>query len=528
VSVGKGKPFETTDSSRPVKVKCADEPPACKDAVCFRSPDYYLNNAWNGLPRGEVWIAGTPAPVSTRDVWAVVRALKGGDSAIRQFNRQYVAAQLTLLAKKNADQTAMRSRLSCSGVNFAPLQLANGENLSPGSSLKDLFEATEWAARNGRAGDWRELAGVLDQLVGNDPNGGCLLGEESSFRKTVRNSLDRALTETMNEYNVPGAVVGVWVPGEGEWVTARGVSDLATGEPMRLDNHFRIGSNTKPFTVTALLELADGPRPKLKLDDPVSKYLSFVPNGNNITLRMLADMTSGLANYTEDDDFVKTLLSNPQRVWRPRELVNVGLALKVHFLPGEGLYYSNTNTVLLGMIIERVTGQSINEVFTRRIFNPLGLSNTIWPIDSAMPRPYSHGYTKQTLDGQQADATHWNPSWGYTAGQLISDLGDMKIWAKALGTGTLLSPEMQAERLASLKLPPLTTRSYGLGITQENGWLGHTGSLPGYTTSVYYLPSKRATIVVLTNSDISSDDVRPSAAIFKALAAIVAPENVPD
>ena len=224
----------------------------------------------------------------------------------------------------------------------------------------------------------------------------------------------------------------------------------------------------------------------------------------------------------------KRWLRQPQRVWRPRELVNVGLALKVHFLPGEGLYYSNTNTVLLGMIIERVAGQSINEVFTKRIFNPLGLSNTIWPTDSAMPRPYSHGYTKQTLDGQQADATHWNPSWGYTAGQLISDLGDMKIWAKALGTGTLLSPEMQAERLASLKLPPLTTRSYGLGITQENGWLGHTGSLPGYTTSVYYLPSKRATIVVLTNSDISSDDVRPSAAIFKALAGIVAPENAPN
>ena len=180
-------------------------------------------------------------------------------------------------------------------------------------------------------------------------------------------------------------------------------------------------------------------------------------------------------------------------------------------------------------VIEQVTGEGINEVFTKHIFKPLGLRHTSWPTTAALPAPYAHGYTEQTLDGKQADATNWNPSWGFTAGELISDLNDMKIYAQALGTGSLLSPQMQAERLQWVQFPPLTppTNSYGLSIAYDNGWVGHTGSLPGYTTTAYYLPAKKATIVVLTNSDISVEGVGPSAAIFKALAVIATPGHKP-
>ena len=120
----------------------------------------------------------------------------------------------------------------------------------------------------------------------------------------MQDQLDAALTETMTRLNIPGAVVGIWVPGEGEWVSLRGTSNLATGEPMQLSDHFRIGSNTKVFTNELILQLADGPQPKLRLDDPVSKYLDFVPNGDQITLRMLGNMTSGLYSYTWDDKLV--------------------------------------------------------------------------------------------------------------------------------------------------------------------------------------------------------------------------------
>lgn len=350
---------------------------------------------------------------------------------------------------------------------------------------------------------------------------------EPPFPAAKRAALDAALTKTLADYRIPGAVVGLWIPGEGTYVVTRGVSDLATGKAMQRNDHFRIGSNTKTFTVTVLLQLAD--EKKVGLDDPVSKYVSFVPNGQNITLRMLANMTSGLFNYTEDDAWVTKAFSDPQRVWTPRELVDVGIGHPPDFAPGTGWHYSNTNTVLLGMIIEQVSGKAIQEVYAERLFKPLGLRNTSWPTTSAMPAPYAHGITEQTLDGKQADATNRNPSWAFTAGQLISTVDDLKVWAKSYTTGSLLSPEMQKQRLTYVTFPPNTDqKKYGLGIGNDRGWLGHTGELPGYNTGAYYLPEKDATFVILVNSDIATNGVNPMPALFKALAKIVTPDNVPE
>jgi D-alanyl-D-alanine carboxypeptidase len=347
------------------------------------------------------------------------------------------------------------------------------------------------------------------------------------FPMDRRMAIERALDDAWRASKAPGVVVGIWIPGEGSFVVAKGVGDIATGQPMRVDDHFRIGSITKTFTVTVLLQLAD--EKKLGLDDPVSKYLSFVPNGQNVTLRMLANMTSGLASYTEDDAWVKIAFSNFQRVWTPRELVDVGLAQKPNFAPGTGWHYSNTNTVLLGMVIEQVTGQRIADVFTAKIFKPLGLTNTVWPTSSALPTPYAHGITVQTLDDSQADATNRNPSWAFTAGELISTMEDLKRWVESYATGSLLSPEMQKQRLTYVTLPPNTAvRKYGLGVGSDHGWLGHTGELPGYNTGAYYLPSMKATIVMMVNSDIPANGVNPVAAIFKSLTKVVSPGNVPE
>jgi D-alanyl-D-alanine carboxypeptidase len=350
---------------------------------------------------------------------------------------------------------------------------------------------------------------------------------EPSFPAATRAALDDALTTTMANRKVPGVVVGLWIPGEGTYVVTRGVSDPATGKPMQRNDHFRIGSVTKTFTVTVLLQLAD--EKKLGLDDPVSKYLSFVPNGQNISLRMLANMTSGLFSYTEDYAWVTTAFSDFQQIWTPRQLVDVGIGHPPNFAPGTGWHYSNTNTVLLGMIIEQVSGKAIQEVYAERLFKPLGLQNTSWPTTSAMPAPYAHGITEQTLDGKQADATHRNPSWAFTAGQLISTVDDLKVWAKSYTTGTLLSPEMQKQRLTYVTFPPNTDqKKYGLGIGSDRGWLGHTGELPGYNTGAYYLPEKDATFVIMVNSDIATDGVNPVPAFFTALAKVVTPDNVPE
>ena len=497
--------------------------------LCFRAPEFYRNDLGR-LPAGAVIIPGVNfnSPVGTTNAATMRLALQGGDSAQQSFVARFVAAQLSLLAAPGAAPGALRSSLGCHGLEFAPERLSDGTTLGPGSTLGELFAQSRRAAHGGSAADVRTLADILGRLTGDDSLGRCGAGAVLSFSPAVQQALDEALTRTMAEYNVPGAIAGVWIPGEGSWAAARGVSDLATGEPMRLENHWRVASLTKTFTVTAILQLADGPQPRLRLDDPVSKYLDFVPNGDRITIRMLANMTAGLFNYPGDEQFVLDFLANPQRSWAPRELADAGLRNPTLFAPGEGWNYSNTNIVLLGLVVEQVTSQKIQDFYAERIFGPLGLRHTSWPTTTELPAPYARGYSNVSLDGSRVDATNWHPSFAYSAGQLISDLADLKIWAKALATGTLLSPAMQAERLIPVTFPPNTaTENYRLGIGYDNGWLGHGGTFPGYNTTVFYLPEMDATIIVMTNTETRVDREGPAAAVFKALARIVTPGNVP-
>jgi D-alanyl-D-alanine carboxypeptidase len=371
--------------------------------------------------------------------------------------------------------------------------------------------------------------------------GGCGGGSNEvalqPFPEATRAQLDAALNKTRTALNIPGVIVSLYIPGEGFWETSVGVEDKQTQKAMLAGMHTRIGSITKTFTVTAILLLADDKR--LQLDDKISKYLDFVPNGDNITLRQMANMTSGLYSYTKDDDWVRNMYLNPHRTYTARELVDAGFNHQPHYYsftpPGSSIDYSNTNTVLLGMVVEKVSGMKVEDFFAQRIYRPLGLNNTSWPTNADMPTPFSHGYTKQTPTGSEADATFFNPSWGHAAGQMISHLEDLKIWAKALGEGTLLSAEMQRERLTWAPFGPPTFR-YGLGIGYYNGWIGHTGSLPGYNTGVYYLPAKKAVLVIQTNTDTpriitpGNPPVQeePVNGVFREIAKIVTPNNVPD
>jgi D-alanyl-D-alanine carboxypeptidase len=340
------------------------------------------------------------------------------------------------------------------------------------------------------------------------------------FAPAVETRLDEALERTRRQVHIPSVIVSLHIPGEGLWERAVGVADKTTEQPMQAGMHTRIGSITKTVTVTALLLLAQDGR--LGLDDPVSKFLDFVPNGDN--------MTSGLFSYSQDDTFVTNLLSNPLQGYTARALVDIGLSHPPRFAPGTGLNYSNTNTVLLGMIIEQVSGKTLAAFFSERIFQPLGMNNTSWPTGTDLPAPYARGYTEQTPTGAETEATFLNPSWTDAAGQLISNLHDLKIWCKALGEGALLTPEMQSERLQLVHLTPRL--GYGLGIGYYNGWLGHSGELPGYNTGIYYLPSKGAVLAVQTNSDIPlavpGGEVNPVPALFREIAKVVTPDNVPD
>ncbi|MFF2045895.1 serine hydrolase domain-containing protein [Kitasatospora sp. NPDC058170] len=337
--------------------------------------------------------------------------------------------------------------------------------------------------------------------------------------------LDRAVEDVRLQAAIPGVVVGLWLPGRGSYVRATGVADTATGTPMTTDLLVRIGSETKTFTVTALLQLVDDGL--IGLDDPVSAYIDGVPCGDRITLRQLAEMRSGLFPYTSDPDFIRALESDPSRFFTPQEVLAYGFRHQNTFGPGERFEYCNSNLVLLGLVVEKVSGHSLVDVIHRRVLRPTGLHRTLFPTGPGFPEPHARGYTDQTPDGGIADATDWNPSWAWAAGAMISGLHDLRRWAEIVAVGTLLSPQTQCERLKVLPTGFPGT-NYGLGIFETGGWIGHNGSIPGYETVTVHLPAQRATLVIMINTDIFSQGQEPSTLLARAVTEIVTPDNVYD
>ncbi|MFD7325955.1 serine hydrolase domain-containing protein [Streptomyces sp. NPDC059875] len=348
-------------------------------------------------------------------------------------------------------------------------------------------------------------------------------GEFAELTPAVAARLDAAIQQVMREAQVPGVMVSLSAPGKGNYVRTFGVADKATNAPMDPDLYMRIGSVTKTFTVTAMLELVDQGR--IGLDDTIDEYVDGVPNGDEITLRQLAGMRSGLFNYSADEGFYKALTSDPYRPWTPQELLDYSFKHPVNFQPGAEFEYCNTNLILLGLVVEEVGGQPLNEFIQENVIEPAGLRHTIFPTGAEFPSPHAHGYTDQTASGKTEDATDWNPSWGWAAGAMISQLGDLRTWARVLATGTLLTPETQAQRL---KTEPtgLPAAGYGLGIFNVEGWIGHNGSLPGYESLVVYLPEAKATMVVMLNTDTDHDGEEPSSLFGQAITRIVSPEHV--
>ena len=311
------------------------------------------------------------------------------------------------------------------------------------------------------------------------------------------------LEAKMKELQVPGAIVFVDLPGQGSWVTTLGTSNLQTGTPMNLHSYMRVGSITKTWTATIILQLVD--RGRIHLDDPISAYLSGVPNGTHISIRELLNMTSGLFSYGDDQNFEQAFYTQRQRNWTPQALLEAAFHHPPYFAPGTGWHYSNTNYILLGLLIERITHLPMAMAYQQFIFEPLGMRESSFPqpTSTALPDPHPQGYSRQTLDSSVADATNWNPSWTWTAGEGISTLHDLKIWVKALATGTLLHQQTQEERLGWVTVSPKA--KYGLGIFNAGGVLGHDGDIPGFQSFIGYQPQKGATVIVLTTIDYSPD-----------------------
>lgn len=342
---------------------------------------------------------------------------------------------------------------------------------------------------------------------------------ESPLPPELVSRLQASLDTSQTELGFPGAIAGVWTP-EGTWVSTTGVAGPDSTRPPALDDHTRIGSLTKTFTVMALLQLVD--QGKVSLDDTIGEYVPDVPNADTATLADLAGMTSGIPSYSASEDFLRQWGADPNQVFSPEELIDYVRDAPANFPAGTQVDYSNSNTVLLGMVTEQVAGEPMAEVYQRGLLDPLGLTQTSFPDDSAeLPQPHLAGITEQAEPwGEVKDATSFNPSWTFTAGGMVSTLADVRTWTVALGTGGgLISDELQSirEKSAQSQVPPNTPDlAYALGFFNADGWWGHNGSIPGFTTYAVYNPATQTTVVVLVNSDIR-DEVSPAPADAVAL-----------
>jgi CubicO group peptidase (beta-lactamase class C family) len=355
----------------------------------------------------------------------------------------------------------------------------------------------------------------------------------SALRPIDQAALQTMVDTTAKELLIPGAVVLLRTP-QGEFTVAYGTTLLGATSPPRADTHFRIASNTKTMTAAVIVLLAQ--EGKLSLDDPVSKYVPGVPNGDNITIAESLEMRSGLYNYTNDPIISATIDTDPARVWTPAELLAIAFAHPANFPPGTAYEYNNTNYALLGLVAEKVDGKPLAQVMHNRLFGPQNMQDTQLPASTVntIPEPYSHGYlygsSSVALVGEppyspevQAaaragtllpkDYTGVNHSNAAAAGGVISTADDLATWIKALVAGRVLDPAYQRRWFDSLQPEDPSKpegQKYGYGIAQlswgPNTIYFHGGETPGYNSKISYDPANDMTLIVWTNLTVSLDD----------------------
>ncbi|MFD3746761.1 serine hydrolase domain-containing protein [Nocardia sp. NPDC058633] len=316
-----------------------------------------------------------------------------------------------------------------------------------------------------------------------------------SDRPEVRQAL-----ETVVQAGFPGAQA-VITTAAGEWIVNAGVGDTASGAPIPDNAHVRIGSNTKSFVATVVLQLvAEG---KVELDAPVERYLPGLVRGNGndgsrVTVRQLLQHTSGLPDYLASGDPSRPADPNSQQIkadpeairgrhYSPAEMIRIAMTMPPQFEPGTRSIYTNTNYILLGMLIDRVTGRPAAAEITTRIIEPLGLRDTYFPApgDNGLRAPYPRGY--QEIDGTRIDFTDFDPSWADAAGAMIATGSDLNRFFLALLDGKLL-PAAQLEQMRqTVPFDRMPSAGYGLGLVVQTTSCGkqtvaHGGSIPGFDT----------------------------------------------
>ncbi len=329
-----------------------------------------------------------------------------------------------------------------------------------------------------------------------------------------------------------GAVVSISDPVRGDHLRAYGTADTA-GTPMTTDVHYRIASVTKTLTAQAVLRLADQGR--LSLDDPLEDYVPDIPYGDQITVHHLLGMRGGVYDFVADEEFMARYAADPLLPgWSPDDVLEI---IRAHAdeatPPDRATVYSNSEYVLLGLVIERVTGRSAQQ-YTTSVIEDLGLAETSYPTTAALPEPFTRGYVNTDsrlapadpgADGPR-DVTLSNPVVPFTAGAVISTVPDMTRYAEQLATGVGLAPETARLRQAWTPLTSTGLRAqYGLGVLQLGNWVGHNGSVFGYSDMVAHLPEQGASVVVMVNA--ADGEAGPATDLWFEIVTLLYPDSLP-
>ncbi len=350
---------------------------------------------------------------------------------------------------------------------------------------------------------WAGCGNSNDELppITNNPGGPTWTAPNPAL---LASRLQQIVDANLADSNTPGALVGVFTP-NGNWTSATGFADVAGQRPISFNDVSAWRSITKSLTVTIVLQLvAEG---DLELDAPVGDYVDGVPNGENITLRQLAAMRSGLFNYTQDPAFQQAFGGDLTADWTDAEILSYAFSHPVNFAAGTQYEYSNTNTILLGVVAETVTGRSLEQLLTERLLVPLGMQNSTYLLGTQFPSPYVRGYVYEDEDDSFFEVIS-NTTALSGAGAMVGTHADLRTWGHALVRGNLLPPALQAQRfLGQPTNGGPTYDSYGLGMGSIRGWWGHTGNGLGYECCVFTEPTTGSQIVIFVNATNDRADV---------------------
>lgn len=360
--------------------------------------------------------------------------------------------------------------------------------------------------------------------------------------------IDSAVREQMAQHDL-GAVI-VQVTDHGRNVVKRAYGESTTGVPATTRMHFRNGAVAIQYMSTLLLRLVDQGR--VKLDDKVSKWLPDLPHADEVTLEMLAAMTSGYPDFV-DDELADAIDADPFRSFTQDELLEYAFSQPYLFTPGTNWSYAHTNYVVLGKILRRVTGQPLDVALRRQVLRPLGLRNTVDPGTPAIPPPVLHAFDAERRDalgipagvGFLEESTFWNPSWTLAKGAIqTTTIEDMTKTAIGLGEGRLLSrksyrqqidphigfghPQEGCEKCRTLD----ELYGYGLGAVRNGDWILQNPMFSGYAAVEAYNPKTKVSVAVVTtfregSFDENGDVPNLAMNLYGAIGAIASPSSPP-